>query len=67
MTAPAPVLMNDFRREPDAVREGMEAAAARVIASGWWVLGKEVEAFEEAWAGRCGARHAIGVANGLDA
>lgn len=45
----------------------LEAAAARVVASGWYVLGPEVERFEAAWAAHVGARHAIGVGSGLDA
>ena len=47
--------------------DALKAAAARVIDSGWYVLGEEVEAFEQEFAGYCGARHAIGVGNGLDA
>jgi len=45
----------------------LEAAASQTIRSGWYVLGKEVGAFEEEYAGFVGARHCIGVANGLDA
>ena len=45
----------------------LQAAAARVIASGWYVLGQECEHFEAEFAQWCGVRHAIGVANGLDA
>ena len=48
-------------------QEEIEQAMRRVLQSGWYVLGKEVEAFEQAWAAYCGTRHAIGVANGLDA
>jgi len=58
---------NDFKREPEQLVLTELAAAARVIRSGWWILGKEVEEFEEAWANHCAAKHAIGVANGLDA
>jgi dTDP-4-amino-4,6-dideoxygalactose transaminase len=47
--------------------EALKAAAARVIDSGWYVLGEEVAAFEREFAAYCGARHAIGVGNGLDA
>jgi dTDP-4-amino-4,6-dideoxygalactose transaminase len=46
-----------------AIRE----AVARVIDSGWYVLGQETEAFEREFAAYCGAAHCIGVANGLDA
>jgi len=45
----------------------LEAAASRVIRSGWYVLGQEVSAFESEFAAFIGARHCIGVANGLDA
>lgn len=45
----------------------IDAAVARVLSSGWYVLGPEVEAFEAEWAEWCCAAHAVGVANGLDA
>lgn len=45
----------------------LEQAASRVIRSGWYVLGKEVAAFEEEFAAYVGAKHCIGVGNGLDA
>jgi dTDP-4-amino-4,6-dideoxygalactose transaminase len=45
----------------------LKEAAARVIDSGWYVLGREVERFEEAFAAYCGTKHCIGVGNGLDA
>ncbi len=43
------------------------AAIDRVVASGWYVLGPEVERFEAAFAAAAGAAHAVGVGNGLDA
>jgi dTDP-4-amino-4,6-dideoxygalactose transaminase len=45
----------------------LEAAASSVIRSGWYILGKEVSAFESEFAQYVGAKHCIGVANGLDA
>jgi dTDP-4-amino-4,6-dideoxygalactose transaminase len=45
----------------------LEAAASRVIRGGWYVLGQEVAAFEAEFAAYVGAKHCIGVANGLDA
>lgn len=48
-------------------QEDIEQAMRRVLHSGWYVLGKEVDAFEQAFAAYCGTKHAIGVANGLDA
>lgn len=61
------ILMNDFKAEPPALREAQLAASARVFASGWYVLGPEVKAFEQAWAEACGVDHCLGVANGMDA
>jgi dTDP-3-amino-3,4,6-trideoxy-alpha-D-glucose transaminase len=52
-----------LHEDGDVVRE----AVARVLASGWFVLGPEVAAFETAFAAASGARHAIGVGNGTDA
>lgn len=45
----------------------IETAIKRVLESGWYILGEEVEAFERQFASYCQARHCIGVANGLDA
>jgi dTDP-4-amino-4,6-dideoxygalactose transaminase len=59
--------MSDFKAEPAALRQAMEAAYARVVASGWYVLGDECARFERAWAATCGTCHALGVANGMDA
>lgn len=50
-----------------ALMDELERAATRVLRSGWYVLGKEVAAFEAEFAAYVGARHCIGVANGLDA
>ena len=61
------ILMNDFKEEPPLLKEETLAAISRVIDSGWYVLGKEVMAFEKAWADVCGVKHAVGVGNGMDA
>jgi len=45
----------------------IDAAVSRVLESGWYILGPEVEAFESEWAAYCEAKHAVGLANGLDA
>lgn len=45
----------------------LKEAAARVIDSGWYLLGNEVKNFENNLATYVGVKHAIGVANGLDA
>ena len=48
-------------------REDLIEAATRVIDSGWYIQGVELSAFEFEFAGYCGTKHCIGVANGLDA
>lgn len=57
----------DLRAAYLELKPEIDAAVARVLDSGWYILGPEVEAFEAEWAAYCEAEHAIGVANGLDA
>lgn len=45
----------------------IDAAIKRVLESGWYVLGEEVDAFESEYASYCEAKHCVSVANGLDA
>src|SRR5205814_1655690 len=45
----------------------LDAAYRRVMESGRYILGQEVEAFEREFAAYCGVKHCVGVANGLDA
>lgn len=49
------------------IRPEIDAAIARVLARGWYILGEEVERFEEAFARLAGARHCVSVGNGLEA
>lgn len=49
------------------LKSEVDLAVSRVLESGWYILGPEVEAFEVEWAAYCGAKHAVGLANGLDA
>lgn len=49
------------------LKPDIDAAIARVLDSGWYILGPEIEAFEAEYAAYCEAGHAIGLANGLDA
>ena len=44
-----------------------ENAFKETLESGWYILGKKVQAFENEFATYCGTKHCIGVANGLDA
>jgi dTDP-4-amino-4,6-dideoxygalactose transaminase len=45
----------------------LKKAASRVIDSGWYILGSELETFERDYAAFCGVRYCLGVSNGLDA
>ncbi|MGI2148271.1 DegT/DnrJ/EryC1/StrS family aminotransferase [Shewanella baltica] len=45
----------------------LKDACSRVIDSGWFIMGSELSTFEAEFADFCGTKHAIGVANGLDA
>ncbi len=65
--ASEPVPLQDPRREYAELRARIDEAVARVAESGRFVLGPEVEAFEEAFADRIGARHAVSVNSGTDA
>jgi dTDP-4-amino-4,6-dideoxygalactose transaminase len=57
----------DLKAVYSEIKDELDAAYARVMSSGWYILGAEVEDFESEFAAYCGARHCIGVANGLDA
>ncbi|NJY63943.1 aminotransferase [Salinimicrobium sp. CDJ15-81-2] len=57
----------DLQKVNAEYEQELKEAAARVIDSGWYLLGKELQSFEENYAKFCGTRYAIGVANGLDA
>jgi dTDP-4-amino-4,6-dideoxygalactose transaminase len=45
----------------------LKDTAHRIIDSGWYLMGKELELFEKNYSAFCGVRHCLGVANGLDA
>lgn len=45
----------------------IDAAVARVLESGWYLLGDELRAFEKEFAAYCDAEFCVGVGNGLDA
>ncbi len=48
-------------------RNDLMDAFERVLSSGWFILGQEVEKFEKSFAEYCGVKNCIGVGNGLDA
>lgn len=57
----------DFRREYRVLKKDIDSAIRRVIDSGYYILGKEVERFEKAFARYLGVKYAIGVGNGTEA
>ncbi len=57
----------DLKAPHVELREEIAAAIARVVDSGWYILGPEVDAFEAEYAAYCQAGHCVGLANGLDA
>ena len=57
----------DIQQINQQYAEELKQVAAEVIDSGWYLLGERVKQFEESLADYVGAKHAIGVGNGLDA
>ena len=58
---------NDLLRQIQPIQNQLSAAVARVMESGLFVLGPEVNAFEKEFATYCGATYCISLANGTDA
>ncbi|HEY6730648.1 MAG TPA: DegT/DnrJ/EryC1/StrS family aminotransferase [Solirubrobacterales bacterium] len=65
MTDAVPYL--DLRALQQELGGELGAATARVLGSGWYLLGPELEAFEREFAAYCGTRHCVGVASGVSA
>jgi dTDP-4-amino-4,6-dideoxygalactose transaminase len=57
----------DLQATYERSKSAIDSAALRVLSSGWFVLGQELERFERHYAEYCGVPHCAGVANGLDA
>lgn len=55
----------ELRRSYEEIAPEIDAAYSRVMESGWYILGPEVEAFEIEWAQYCGTRHCVGVGNAV--
>lgn len=62
-----PVSFLDLKAPYQELRAELDAAYQRIMESGWFVLGEEVEVFEREFAAYCGAKYCIGVGSGLDA
>ena len=61
------ILPNNLGRQFSLNASEYEAKAVEVLRSGWYILGKEVIAFEEEWASYIGSKYCVGLASGLDA
>src|SRR5512140_3874876 len=57
----------DMKTPYRELQSELDAAYQRVMESGWYILGEEVEAFEREFAAYCGVKHCIAVGNGLEA
>lgn len=65
VSAPIPFL--DLNRQHEPITPQLEAAMSEVLRSGWFIQGKQLEAFEHEFAAFCQVEHCVGVGNGLDA
>ena len=61
------ILPNNLGRQFSLNAAEYEQKAIEVLRSGWYILGKEVSAFEEEWADYIGSKYCVGLASGLDA
>ena len=61
------ILPNNLGRQYSLHADEYKKKACEVLDSGWYILGKEVSAFEEEWARYIGAKYCVGLASGLDA
>jgi len=61
------MLFNDFKKTYEDNQTEIDQAISRVLESGWFILGQEVEKFEASFASYLGTKYAIGVGNGLEA
>jgi dTDP-4-amino-4,6-dideoxygalactose transaminase len=61
------IMQSRLDRGYERYQEEFEKKALEVLRSGWYILGKEVQSFEEEFAKYVGTKYAVGVGNGLDA
>jgi dTDP-4-amino-4,6-dideoxygalactose transaminase len=62
-----PIPLTDLKAQYSSIKAEIDAAIQRVIQQGQYILGPEVEAFEQEMASYCGTKFAVGVASGTDA
>lgn len=61
------IMPNNLQRQYSLHADEYRRKAIEVLDSGWYILGKEVEAFEQEWASYIGTKYCVGLASGLDA
>ncbi len=61
------VLFCDLKRQHISIKKHIDASIERVLSSGWFILGREVENFEKEFAEYCGCHFAVGVGSGTEA
>lgn len=61
------IAYSDLNPVNNMIRDELDEAYKRVMNSGWFILGRELEEFEHEYASYCGTKYCIGVGNGLDA
>ena len=61
------IMPNNLKRGFEQYQNEFEQKALEVLRSGWYILGNEVKEFEKEFAEYTGAKHCVGLANGLDA
>lgn len=57
----------DLTKQYESIQSEIDAATARILKSGWYILGPEVKAFEKEFADYIGVKHALGVGSGTEA
>lgn len=62
-----PIPLVDLKAQYHSIKTEVDAAIARIMENTSFILGKEVELFEQAFAAYCGVGHAVGVSSGTDA
>jgi dTDP-4-amino-4,6-dideoxygalactose transaminase len=67
MTAKREIPFLDMKPQYQELKEEFDQAYQRVMESGRYILGREVEAFEQEFSAYLGSKHCVGVGNGLDA
>jgi len=61
------IVFNDLQAPTRDIQEELHAASQRVLGSGWYILGEELEAFEKEFASYCTVQHCVGVGSGTEA